>query len=206
MDEQPRSPAWEIRIAESRENRDRVFRFRYESHIAEHGRWPTAGMRDRKILREVADEGATLLFAEWERRVAATLRLQIGPIAPDLRSGLQASRFRKIPPGEIAVADQIIIARALRRTTLFVELLRAAEGEAALRGATALFCHATDDQAHFYTAIGFQFYAPAFSILEQGTRYPFVKGLGGPASAEKLAAIVAESVTGEGESLWARRR
>jgi hypothetical protein len=205
MDDQPRSASWDVRIAESRADRDRVFRFRYESHIAEYGRWPTSGMRDRKILREVADEGATLLFVEWERRIAATLRLQIGPIAPDLRAGLQASRFRKMAPNELAVADQIVIARALRRTTLLGDLLRAAEDESRCRGAAILLCHARDDQAHFYTGLGFRFYAPGFPILEQGTRYPLVKAVAGTSSDERLAALLSDSPTGAREPVAARR-
>ena len=205
MDEQPRSPAWDVRIAESREERDRVFRFRYDSHIAEYGRWPTTGSRERKILREVADEGATLLYVEWERRMAAALRLQFGPIPPDLRAGLQASRFRKLSR-ELAVADQIGVARALRRTTLLAHLVHRAEVLAHVGGAVLLFCHARDDQAHFFTALGFQLYAPAFSLVEQGMRYPLVKAVGGPASEAWLAAELSEVSGSEHENQSGGRR
>jgi hypothetical protein len=185
MEEGGRAP-WTIRIADSREERDRVFRFRFDSHVAEFGRWPTAGMRDRRMLREVADEGAVLLYAEWERRIAGALRLQIGPIPPDLRVGLEASRFRKLPPREIAVADRIVVARAMRRTTLLAEIVGAAERESAARGAAVLLSHAREDHAHFYTAIGFRLYAPPFEMVELGNRYPLVKAVGGGSSEEWL--------------------
>ncbi len=192
MEDTLRSSPWDIRIAVTREERDRVFRFRYDSHIAEYGRWPTGGSRERKILREVADEGATLLWVEWERRIAAALRLQFGPIPPDLRVGLQASRFRPLSR-ELAVADQINVARALRRTTLFAHLIHRTEIVAKIGGAALLLCHAGEDQAHFFTALGFQFYAPAFPLVELGMRYPLVKAVGGQAAADWLAAELPES-------------
>ena len=204
MEEQAQSPAWDVRIAQTREERDRVFRFRYDSHIAEYGRWPTLGSRDRKILREVADEGATLLYVEWERRIVAALRLQLGPIPPDLRAGLQASRFRKVSR-DLAVADQIGVARALRRTTVLAHLLHRAEVLAHVGGAVLLFCHVREEQTHFFSSLGFQGYAPPFVLVEQGIRCPLVKAVGGPASEAWLAGELSESSPVDRENASARR-
>lgn len=191
MDDSVCSPAFEIRVAETREERERVFRFRFDRHIAEFGRWPTPDARDRKILREAADEGAILLFTEWEERIVATLRLQIGPIPPDVRSGLEAWRFRCFAPGELAVADRILVARAFRRTTLFADLLAAAEREAAALGAALLFCHAREEEAHLWASKGYLLFAPPFAIAEESPRHPLVKAVGGPSAEAWLDAELA---------------
>ena len=51
---------WNVRIAQTREERKRIFRFRFDNHFSEYGRWPNLVQPSVRSIREAADEVAPL--------------------------------------------------------------------------------------------------------------------------------------------------
>jgi|SRR5450759_439331 len=83
---------WNVRIAQTREERKRIFRFRFDNHFSEYGRWPNLVQPSVRSIREAADEVAVLFFADSDGKVVGATRLRIGPVPPELRTGLFAGR------------------------------------------------------------------------------------------------------------------
>jgi hypothetical protein len=181
-------PFWDVAVASSREERERVFRFRYECHLAESRRWPTSAFHDRRIVREPEDEGALLYFVESDGRLIGTLRLLPDRIPADLRPRLELHRFRRFPAPELALADQVVVSRPFRKTTALCDLLLQAAAECTLRGVQFLFSHVAPGQESCFHPIGFRDYAPPFAHPELGVRRPLVWPVGGAPAAAWLEA------------------
>ena len=163
-----------VRLAESAGERDRVFRFRYESFAAEYGRWPAPGLVARKMIRDEADERASLLFVEVGGRVAGTLRLRLGRLPDELRGpfGLPAAE------ASLALADEIVVSRIFRKASTLESMLEAAAVRSGDAGARRLFCHARADAVPVYRSSGFQEAAVPFVHPDYGSRVPLVRFIG----------------------------
>jgi GNAT superfamily N-acetyltransferase len=166
---------WSVQLAKDRDQRERIFRFRYDSYLTTFGKRPSQGVHERRLLREVADEGALLLYAELDYRVTGTIRLQAGSVSAELWPGLSISRFRSIGREALGVADQLVVARIFRNTALADDLVRAACAAADERGIRFLFFHCRAERVADYARFGFRPYRESFREPELGDRMPLVR-------------------------------
>ena len=140
---EPAAPAdFAVRIAAFPAERDRVYRFRYESFATEHGRWPNSGLVARRIIRDDADDKVTLCYAEADGRIVATLRLRVGRLPDELRGPFDTDRFALASGPTMALADEILVSRIFRKASLLEWLIAAASGRCEESGRLLLFCHA----------------------------------------------------------------
>lgn len=167
-----------VRIAASPTERDRIYRFRYESFANEHGRWPNPQLVERRMIRDLADEQATLFFVEVDGRVVATLRLRVGRLPGELHGPFDARRYDAIAAGSIALADEIVVFRIFRKALLLESMLEAASAMCVANGVLLLFCHARPDAVPAFRAAGFQEVAAPFEHPDLGARMPLVRFLG----------------------------
>ncbi len=176
---QPAAPAdHAVRIAASLVERDRVYRFRYESFATEHGRWPNSQLVARRMIHDLADEQATLFFVEAEGRVVATLRLRVGRLPDELHGPFNAKRFDAVAGGSMALADEIFVSRIFRKASLLESMLETAAARCEGSGGLLLFCHARPDAVAAFLAAGFQEVAALFEHPGFGSRIPLVRYLG----------------------------
>ena len=54
----------DIKVASSDEDREQIFRFRYDVYVTEMGKSPAEADHQKKIIRDELDEDAHLLYAE----------------------------------------------------------------------------------------------------------------------------------------------
>jgi GNAT superfamily N-acetyltransferase len=173
---------WNVRIAQTREERKRIFRFRFDNHFSEYGRWPSLVQPSVRSIREAADEVAVFFFADSDGKVVGATRLRIGPVPPELRTELFAGRFNGFRLHELALADQIAVARAFRRAGLLDSLVRAVVGYCEKSSVQFLFSHAQEELARQLKHHGFREHALTFNHPELGPRVPLVRIIGGEAS------------------------
>ena len=174
-----------VRLAVSSAERDRVYRFRYESFATEYGRWPSPRLVGRRMICDEADEKATLFCVEADGRVVATLRLRIGRLPDELLGPFDASRFAVAAGSSMALADEILVSRIFRKASLLEWLLTAAARRCEESGVLLLFCHARPDAVPAFRDAGFQEFAVPFEHPDFGPRVPLVRFLraeGPPAS------------------------
>jgi hypothetical protein len=198
MAEMSASPSWRVEVASSREERERIFRFRYESYLSENSRWPADVFHDRKMIREAADEGALLFFVETGGQMLGTLRVTKGPIPIELRPVFGASRFRAFLPGETGLVARVFVAGAFRRTTLLSDLLCRASAESIGCGVKLLFGLPRKSQASTFASLGFRACGPVCPHPEMGPVFPHVSPVGGDGAAALLDAALAASSEAHG--------
>jgi len=169
------SADWTIAVAQSRQEREAVFRFRYECWSAAKGPFPSSAIHGSGVVREVADEGAVLLLASCGDRAVGTARLQAGTIPIELARPLALSEFRGYSRQSCALIDQVLVSRAFYRPAVGDALVRAAGREADRRGARFLFCLESPDQSRYFATLGFRVYLPIVSVPGMGERMPLVR-------------------------------
>ena len=74
-----------IHLAETQEEKDAVYRFRYEIYVDEMGRYGAAADHERQLLVEPEDETARIFYAAQDGEVVATSRLSWGATRPSRR-------------------------------------------------------------------------------------------------------------------------
>ena len=174
----PSVPAdYAVRLAVTAIERDRVYRFRYESFATEYGRWPNPGLGARRMIHHEVDDQASVFFVEVEGRVVATLRLRFGHLPEDLQVPFDAKRFAGSTPSSVALADEILVSRIYRKASLLESMLAAASARCEESGALLLFCHARPDAVPAFKAAGFQEVGVAFEHQDLGSRVPLVRFL-----------------------------
>ncbi len=117
-----------IHQAETREEKEAVYRFRYEIYVKEMGRYGQAADHDRKMLREPEDETARISYAAQDGEVVATGRLSWGGDAPFTQHLIDhymlAPFLAELPREVLAVAERGMVKPELRGSELFQELNR----------------------------------------------------------------------------------
>src|SRR5205807_4996828 len=115
---QPMAQAATVRLAETAQDRERVFRFRYETYCEQQHLFLDAGDHERRRLLDADDERALIWLAEQEGQVVGTLRANIGgrgPLSQELRETFDVDRFIALVTAErISVLSRFIAAPHLR--------------------------------------------------------------------------------------------
>jgi hypothetical protein len=118
-----------IHLAQSEEERDAVYRFRYDIYVEEMGRYGTAADHVNRRLVEAEDATARIFYAaEDDGTVVATSRFSWGgdaPFSERLVAHYQLAPFlAEMDPSRIAVGERGMVAPRLRGSKLFQELGR----------------------------------------------------------------------------------
>jgi hypothetical protein len=115
-----------IRQAQTEEEKDAVYRFRYEIYVAEMGRYGAAADHDRKMLVEAEDETARIYYAVQDGEVVATSRFSWGGDAPFTQHLIDhymlAPFIAELPLEAMAVGERGMVKPEMRGSTLFKEL------------------------------------------------------------------------------------
>lgn len=113
--------------AESDEEKEAVYRFRYEVYVAEMGRYGEAADHERQRLEEEEDETARIFYAaDDDGRVVATSRMSWGGDAPFTHRLIEHYMLEpflaELPPEAMAVGERGMVRPELRGSPLFFEL------------------------------------------------------------------------------------
>ncbi len=115
-------------MAESKEEKLAVYRFRYDVYVEEMGRYAGAADHEQRVLMEPEDETARIFYAAEDGEVVATSRLSWGgdaPFSERLVEHYQLAPFlAELPPEALAVGERGMVVPRLRGSDLFRELGR----------------------------------------------------------------------------------
>jgi len=111
-----------IYLAETQEEKEAVYRFRYEIYVTEMGRYGQAADHERKMLYEPEDETARISSAIRDGEVVATGRLSWGgdaPLTQHLIDHYMLEPFlAELPQEVLAVAERGMVKPELRGSEL----------------------------------------------------------------------------------------
>jgi hypothetical protein len=113
-------------LAETQEEKDAVYRFRYEVYVAEMGRYGEAADHERKMLVEPEDETARIYYAAKDGEVVATSGFSWGGDAPFTQHLIDhymlAPFIAELPLAAMAVGERGMVKPEMRGSMLFKEL------------------------------------------------------------------------------------
>lgn len=116
-----------IAVAETQDERDAVYRFRYAIYVEEMGKYRSVADHRRRMLFEPEDAQSRITYAEQDGVVVATARGTWGGVAPlpprmVEQYGL-APFLEELPQSAISVGERGMVAPHLRGTDLFLKLI-----------------------------------------------------------------------------------
>ncbi len=166
-----------LSIAETPEEREDIFRFRYRIYVEELGKYALSSADSgNQILRDELDDTATLFQARKGGEIVGTLRLNRGSEGLLRKERFQAydlgpflSRYR---PEELSFSSRLMVASEMRGTTVLGKILSYAYEYDLDNGVLFDFCHCEPNLVPVYQHLGYQTYTHNFEATEMGYRIP----------------------------------
>lgn len=170
-------PGMSLMIATTPEEREAIYRLRYEIYAVENG-FRAQGHADYRAWEDVSDVKAVHLCATTNGELVGALRTLYGAdaaIPNDLHEAYELARFAAVVPLEkIAVTSRFALKpehrAGMAALQLFVESARIQRE----RGVELSFGDAPLNLVSFYCALGFRTYAAPYHHPVAGTLVPFV--------------------------------
>lgn len=171
-----------IRLAETGEDRERAFRFRYRIYCEQQHLFLDIADHERKWLHEIDDRDALIWLAEEGGETVGTLRANVGvrgTFSEELRRTFDLDRFVAVAgAGRIAVLSRFIVAPHLRGGAVSGGLMAYAAQYGIERRMDIVFCDCEPHLVDLYRRIGFRPFKPLYNHPTSGLLVPLVLLLG----------------------------
>ncbi len=186
-----------VRVAVSHEERERIYRFRYEVYVKELGR--RYGNPDY-ALGTVSDEEdvqpyTTLLYTEEDGRVTGTMRLRCwapGEVPGELWDESAMELFDGIEALTTSHVERVMVTPAQRGQRSFVSLVCAAYQLACGElGVDLAFCSVAPGLLNHFQLAGMRTYAAAVAPTPDGLDVPMVGVLSDRSYLERVGSFLA---------------
>jgi hypothetical protein len=118
----PATPDVEVRIATTDEEREAVFRFRYEVYVEEMGRYRAVADHEHRRLADPEDDHSWIVFARVGNEIVGTVRITWGGhgFSPRQVEQYQLAPFlAEIPAARMSVGERTMISSRWRGIDLF---------------------------------------------------------------------------------------
>jgi CRP-like cAMP-binding protein/predicted GNAT family N-acyltransferase len=151
----------DIRTADTDQERESIYRFRYQVYVEEMGKSLSGADHDRRIIHDEVDDFSTLLYATGDGEVQATLRLtwaDQGTIPERHRTYYALDRFAERPDKDIVLASRLMLSPDLRGSALLGRLLAHAYQICRQQGGRFVFCDCGPALVQLYEHLGFRRY------------------------------------------------
>ena len=167
----------DIKVASSDEDRERIFRFRYDVYVTEMGKNPAEADHQKKIIRDELDDDAHLLYAEDEGHIIGTVRLNYRTEKKFPAVWEQIYAIEKFAPsfGEnISMTSRMMVAKDYRGSSVPAALVGAVYSTGREMGSKFDFCNCAPSLLEFYEQIGFRRFTDGFMDEDNGYHVPLV--------------------------------
>ncbi len=167
----------DIKVASSDEDRERIFRFRYDVYVIEMGKSPAEADHQKKIIRDELDNDAHLLYAEDEGQIVGTVRLNCRSKKkfPDVwEQRYDIEKFAPLFGGHISMTSRMMVAKDYRGSSVPAALVGAVYSAGREMGSKFDFCNCAPSLLEFYEQIGFRRFTDGFMDEDNGYHVPLV--------------------------------
>lgn len=169
----------EIQHAQSPEDLEAIYRFRYAIYVEEMGKPMPGADHDRRLLHDALDARSTQLIARKDGELAGVIRITWG------RDGLPETfvewyglrRFRDFAREQISFTGRLMVAQKFRRSAAAIRLACEAYRLGRLSGISLDLIHTTRPLVPFFERLGHRRYASEFLDPDLGPRTPLVLAL-----------------------------
>lgn len=187
-----------VHVAKTKEEREAVYRFRYEIYVDELGRKLGGADHDKRMVHDEEDEQPTSLhlYAGPVDDIQGVVRLRCWPPGevPDYERGILA--LDSIPGVEeesIAEVGRLMIRRTLRGKLVLASIVRAIYENGAGRARLA-FCYCSPGLVRHYERLGYRPYSASLIDTPDGMEVPLICVLSDAKRFKKLGSPVADLV------------
>ena len=167
----------DIKVASSDEDRERIFRFRYDVYVIEMGKSPVEADHQKKIIRDELDNDAHLLYAEDEGQIVGTVRLNCRSKKkfPDVwEQRYDIEKFAPLFGDHISMTSRMMVAKDYRGSSVPAALVGAVYSAGRDMGSKFDFCNCAPSLLEFYEQIGFRRFTDGFMDEDNGYHVPLV--------------------------------
>ena len=167
----------DIKVARSDEDRERIFRFRYDVYVTEMGKSPAEADHEKKIIHDELDNDAHLLYAEDEGQIVGTVRLNCRskkkfPAVWEQRYDIES--FAPSFGDHISMTSRMMVAKDYRGSSVPAALIGAVYSAGREMGSKFDFCNCAPSLLEFYEQIGFRRFTDGFMDEDNGYHVPLV--------------------------------
>jgi CRP-like cAMP-binding protein/predicted GNAT family N-acyltransferase len=174
-------PSLRILQARSADEREAVWRFRYQVYVEEMGKIALANAdHKRRWLADDMDEDALILYALENDAVVATLRINNAKrtrLPPAIEAAYKLDRFSSIPLEHLSFSSRLMVARDLRGSVALHRILARAYELGLESGIVYDFCYCAPALIELYEHLGYRPYTENFLDPEVGYRVPLILAL-----------------------------
>src|SRR5215472_16620072 len=100
----------DVRNAQTPEELQAIYRFRYEIYISEMGKRVPWADQSLRSLSDDLDEDGINLYIDGEDGLQGVARLNLGRVPPEYAAALEVDRFRSLVSERIAYVSKFIVA------------------------------------------------------------------------------------------------
>jgi GNAT superfamily N-acetyltransferase len=164
-----------FKIATTNEEKERVFRFRYEIYIQELG-WPVQADHQRKVIVDQMDESGHIFYCEDEKgEIIAVSRVNLAKEGDiEFAEEYELERFKPFYPENVSTITRFMIHPSHRKTTITSALTKDLY-EFGLRNNIYLdFINTHPPLDDFYKRLGYRYYKPPIPHPDFGEAIPMV--------------------------------
>ncbi len=165
----------DVREARTREEKERLFRFRYDIEATQRGSFQYHADHRRHQVQDDLDVGGTNLFVRRESKLVGAIRISY---AWRSALGVHADFFRMREtagsdhPSRSCIISRLIVDPASRGNKLGYHLLAAAYKHALQHDARIAFVSCSDDLIFYFSVLGFKAYMGRTRHEEYGEVLP----------------------------------
>ena len=164
----------QVRVAEDEADRRRIYAFRYRVQVEELGLEPRGTDRKAKLVRDAFDDVAMHLYVTQGGETQAAMRLLPGAAAlPEaLREAYLIDRFARWGDRALSFSDELLVARAWRKSAIPAVLLGAGYKLLRRQGARFDFCRCPPALIGLFQKLGYRRYAKNYVDPDAGLQTP----------------------------------
>ncbi len=165
-----------IRLAETEEDRQRVFQFRYEIYVKEMGKPMPGADHQKGHLSDACDNGATHIMAWSDGDLVGSLRIIWGriEIPEPYAEWYGLADFMSFPPEVLSFTGRMMVAPDRRNSLIAAALASEAFRLGCEQGVKFDFIHTTPPLLGFFERLGHRRYRPDFIDPKLGPRVPML--------------------------------
>jgi hypothetical protein len=167
-----------ITVAESPDEKEAIWRFRYAIYVEEMGKLHLASAdHGRRWIHDSLDESGRLYAARAGGELVATLRINRAdesPLPDSIRKAYGIEHFRRFPAKALSFSSRLMVAPGLRGSAALHHLLSRAYADGLEAGVLFDFCHCAPALVELYEHLGYRAYTDNFLDPDVGYRVPMV--------------------------------
>ncbi len=180
----------QIRFAETQQERDAIYRLRYQIYIQEMGyQFPSAD-HEHCMLTDGTSQRGRLLYAEADGEVVGTLRLQWGadaPFPPEEKFVYDLERFAPVVnPDQMIILTRFMTRADYRNSSVAMDLMKTMFAFCLDHGIQLCFLDCRPHHINLYQSLGYRPYHRSYNDPVAGLAIPLVNVVEDRAYAEQI--------------------